>query len=125
MFDITSLAPFLGLFGPVVTSLGSAIAQRIAPTQVRATSVADQVALDGSTIAMLKAKGDLENGGGSTYPWVWAIIKLQRPVVLALIIVLYVYQEGFTPAGSSDSVSNAFQFVGSWLFSERFIGKSK
>ena len=122
MIDLTSLVPFLGAFGPIVAGLGSALAQRIAPTSVRATSVEDQVKLDNSAVEMIKAKADAENGGGETYPWVWAIIKLQRPAILALITLVYIYQEATLGAASS-TMADAFQFVGSWLFSERFIIK--
>ncbi len=125
MIDLSALVPYMGVFGPIVSGLGNAVAQRIAPTSVKATSVADQVALDNSAIAMLKAKGDIENGGGDTYPWVWAIIKLQRPIILAIITITYIAEEMLNPKGASDSVANAFQFVGSWLFSERFMLKGK
>lgn len=121
MTILTALLPFTGVLGPIVQQITGALVQHIAPTEVRATSVDDYVKMKNADNETAKVRADLENGGGATYPWVWAILKLQRPVILAVVVGLWSYQELSNPGGSTDIVKQAAGFAMSWLFCERFI----
>ena len=120
-FDISALLPFTGVFGPIVQQLSGALIQHIAPTEIKATSVDDYVKMKQADNETAKVRADLENGGGATYPWVWMIIKLQRPIVILIIASLYVLEELTQPSGVTSTVQQAFGFAMSWLFCERFV----
>ncbi len=120
MSILDALLPFTGVLGPIVQQITGALVQHIAPTEVRAPSVDDYVKMKQADNETAKVRADLENGGGATYPWVWAILKMQRPVILAVVVTLWAYQETLA-GGSTDIVKQAAGFAMSWLFCERFI----
>jgi hypothetical protein len=120
-FDLTALLPFSGVFGPIVQQLSGALIQHIAPSEVKATSVADYVEMKKADNETAKVRADLENGGGQTYPWVWAVLKMQRPTVVMIVMALWVLQELTSPSGATSVVQQSAGFVISWLFCERFV----
>jgi fucose permease len=110
MFDPVTM---LAMFGPTIVRAFEGLYQRyIAPDAVKATTVADAVALENAETEKLKVITQADTGG-ETYKWVEAIRKLQRPVVVFATLAAFLYN----PA--QVSVSEIFQTVMWYLFGER------
>lgn len=111
----------LATLGPLAVELGkSAISRWIAPDTFKPTNVADWLAMRQADVSMFKA---MNEAGGSTpsYPWVEAIVRLQRPFVGAVALGTWAALELSSPNGASASVSNFAAAVGFYLFGDRTL----
>ena len=120
MFDPATL---LAAGVPLVSHLGGAVIDIVknhfAPDEVKPSNVDEYVQLSNAKIALFKAMNDV---GGTSYPWVEAIIKLQRPLVVSVIILVWGWMH-LTTASTVDtgSIDNAAGIVGSFLFADRSL----
>lgn len=112
MFDPITL---LAALAPVVVKAGEAVVQRfIAPTSVKPTCVADLVTLQGLENERFRILQDADKGG-EAYPWVEAVRKLQRPVVVFSTLGAFLYDP------TNVTVSAMFSCVMFYLFGERVM----
>lgn len=116
MFEpITALAAF----APVLVKAGEAVVQRfIAPDAVKPTSIADVVALQGLENDRFRILQDADRGG-DTYQWVEAVRKLQRPLVVFVLLGAFVHDP------ENVTVSLMFSSVTFYLFGERIMKGGK
>jgi hypothetical protein len=118
MFDPATLlaagVPLLSHFGGAVIDI---FKNKFAPDDIKPTNVAEFVQLSDQRIKMFTA---MNNIGGATYEWVEAIIKLQRPLVVAVIIITWGYEHGMGVADTA-GIDNAAGIVGSFLFADRTL----
>lgn len=105
---------------PLLTDGGKAlidiIKARFAPDELRPTSVADAVQLADVKIRLFQA---MNAPGGESYPWVEAIIKLQRPLVVAVIMAIWA--QANLSGGDTAAADNAASAVGFYLFADRTL----
>lgn len=112
MFDpVTMLAALM----PSALKLGDALVQRfIVPDKIKPASVAEAVQLaqvENERIKLIQGA----DSAGATYPWVEAVRKLQRP------IVVFVTMGAFVANPANEVVANLFGCVMWYLFGERFL----
>lgn len=117
MFDpITLLTASI----PLLTEGGKALIDiaknKFAPDAIRPTNVAELIQMQQSQIQLYTAMNSI---GGQSYEWVEAIIKLQRPLVVAVIMAIWAYQH--TIGGDTASADNAAAAVGFYLFADRTL----
>jgi hypothetical protein len=121
MFDPISL---LTAIIPLATDAGKAAIQRwIAPDNVKPLTVADHVAMRNADIELFKAMNDA-GGSNASYPWVEAVIRLQRPFVVVCVLGGWGIAHG---AGVLDTsaVDNMAAAIGFYLFADRTLFYAK
>lgn len=116
MFDpITMLAAI----APVVVEAGKAAVQRwIAPDQVKALTVEDALKLKEHDLKFFTTLTQADQGG-DTYPWVEAIRKLQRPMVVVAVLFTWSYLHLTGTGTETTMVDNMTSAVGFYLFGDR------
>jgi len=116
MDPITLAAALLPLIGKLSDSL---INRFIAPKDFKPATVEDAVKLADLELKKFEA---MNNVGGTqiSYPWVAAIVQLQRPAVVGFVLLAAGWQ--VVNAGEvSAFVQNALGIVGSYLFMDRTL----
>lgn len=117
MFDPISLLT-AGI--PLLTAGGQAVIDivknKYAPDAIRPSNVGEAVQLQESQIKLYTAMNSI---GGQSYQWVEAIIKLQRPLVVVVIMAIWA-QQHMTGADTT-AVDNAAAAVGFYLFADRTL----
>lgn len=115
----------LAAFGPLLVDLGKgAIARWIAPDTFKPASVAEWLQMRASDTELFKAMNDA-GAGGTSYPWVEAIVRLQRPCVAAVALGTWAWQELTMPTGATPAAANFAAAVGFYLFGDRTLFHSK
>lgn len=110
----------LAAFGPLAVELGKGLIQRfVAPDSFKPTSVAEWLQMRTSDLEMFKAMQD--TGAGTSFPWVEAVVKLQRPFVAALALGTWALQELTMPGGATPACANFASAVGFYLFGDRTL----
>lgn len=124
MDPLTVLATFL----PVLVKGGQAAVSRwLAPKEFRPSTIEEWTAMQANQLEWFKAL-QAAGGSGATYPWVEAIVRLQRPFVVAVIFGVWAavhvgLRLHFLDAAGLPiaAVDNAMAVVGFYLFGDRTI----
>ena len=83
-------------------------------------TVADYTALADSEVKKLTALASLDKSDGPSYPWVNATRQMQRPIVIAIVAVVWGYGALFNmPTDAFNLVSQMASAVFFFLFGER------
>lgn len=117
MFDpITMLAAL----APVVVEAGKAAVQKwMAPDQVKPLNVDDLLKVKQFDLEYFRAVTQADQGG-ETYPWVEAIRKLQRPFVVAAVLMTWAWLHLSNQTGVDvGTVDNMASVIGFYLFGDR------
>lgn len=110
----------LAALGPILGRAANAAVDRwISRGDVKAATVAEAVELSRLRIEEFRALNDA-GAQGDTYPWVNAIIRLQRPLIVVAIGALALWQVA-TVGDVSPAVQNALGAVGAYLFMDRTL----
>lgn len=110
----------LGALGPLLGKLGNAAIDRwVKPDEFKPATVDDVEKLARIEIDRFKAINEA-GGPQPSYPWVAAIIQLQRPAVVAGLFAMAGIQIA-TRGDVSDFIANALGIVGSYLFMDRTL----
>jgi len=113
----------LAAFAPLAVDLGkSLIAKFVAPENFKPATIEQYVQVKQLDLDMFKA---LNEAGGSnpSYLWVEAIIRLQRPLVVAIALGIWAWSHSYgTP---SSEVDNFAAIVGFYLFGDRTMFYAK
>jgi hypothetical protein len=113
----------LAAFGPLLVDLGkSAIARWVAPDTFRPTTVAEWLQMRQADVDLFKAMNDA-GGAGQSWPWVEAIVRLQRPAVAAVALTVWAWSR--TYGVPSPEVDNFAATVGFYLFGDRTLFHSR
>lgn len=113
----------LAAFAPLAVDLGkSLIAKFVAPENFKPATIEQYVQVKQLDLDMFKA---LNEAGGSnpSYLWVEAIVRLQRPLVVAIALGIWAWSHSYgTP---SSEVDNFAAIVGFYLFGDRTMFYAK
>ena len=112
MDPLTLLTGLIPVAGHVIDALTNRF---IAPEKLVPATVDDYIKMKNADIDAFKA---MNNIGGSTYMWVEAIIKLQRPIVVIGVLSGCLAMH-LLNLGNTDVLDNALGAVGSYLFMDR------
>ncbi len=113
----------LAILGPVAVDLSKSIISRfIAPAELKPANVDEYVKMRELDMNMFKTMNEA-GGSNSSYPWVEAIVRLQRPAVAAVVLLTWAY---LTAAGiASEAVNNFAAAIGFYLFGDRTLFYSR
>ena len=114
----------LAAFAPLVLDLGKGlIARFVAPDTFKPASVTEWLQMRTSDIELFKVMNEA-GGAGTSYPWVEAIVKLQRPAVAAITLGVWAWSHAAGVADTS-SVDNFAGAIGFYLFGDRTLFHAK
>jgi hypothetical protein len=109
----------LAALGPLAVDLGkSLIARFIAPEEFKPATIEQYAQMRQLDLDMFKAMNEA-GGSNQSYPWVEAIIRLQRPTVVAVVLLTWAYL--MLIGQSSDAVNNFASAIGFYLFGDRTL----
>jgi hypothetical protein len=116
MFDPVTI---LAALGPLAVDLGKSLINRyVAPDVFKPATIDDYTKMRSLDLEMFKAMNDA-GGSNQSYPWVEAIVRMQRPFVAAVVLATWA---GMTITGqSSESVNNFAAAIGFYLFGDRTL----
>ncbi len=113
----------LAALGPLAVDLGKSLISRfIAPDQFKPANIDEYVKMRQTDLDMFTA---MNNAGGAnpSYPWVEAIVRLQRPLIGAVVMATWAYSRLYgTPSPAVDNFAAA---IGFYLFGDRTLFYSK
>ena len=113
----------LAAFAPLAVDFGkSLIAKFVAPENFKPATIEQYTEMKKLDIDMFKA---LNSAGGSnpSYMWVEAIVRLQRPLVVAIALGAWAYTH--LSGNPSSEVDNFAAIVGFYLFGDRTMFYAK
>lgn len=108
----------LAALAPLAVDLGKAAIGRFIGSDFKPANVSDYLAIQRAEIDKFNA---LNNAGGAnpSYPWVEAIVRLQRPTVGALVLGVWAYSTVY--GVPSESIDNFAAAIGFYLFGDRTL----
>lgn len=109
----------LAALGPLAVDLGKSLISRfVAPNEMKPANVDEYLKMRQCDMEMFKAMNDA-GGANPSYPWVEAIVRLQRPFVAMIVLVTWA---GLTAYGQgSETVNNFAAAIGFYLFGDRTL----
>jgi hypothetical protein len=111
----------LAMLGPLAVDLGKSLIGRfINGDGFKPASIADWLAMRQSDVDLFKAMNEAGGGSGG-YPWVDAVVRLQRPFVAAVALGVWGWQETTLPGGATAAAANFAAAVGFYLFGDRTL----
>lgn len=118
------MEPFtiLAAIAPLLVDAGKALIGKFIGDNFKPASISEWITMQKADIERFQA---INNAGGSnvSYPWVEAIIRLQRPLVAAVALGTWAYTRTYgTP---SDAVDNFAAVIGFYLFGDRTLFYAK
>lgn len=114
----------LTVFAPVVMDGAKALIGRFTGNKPAIVTTDDYAKVQDADIRKLEAIAKLDVPAGETYRWVNAVRSMQRPVVVASVLLAWVYVV-VTDSAQIDNVSNLASAVFFYLFGERGLGYIK
>lgn len=108
----------LAALAPLLVDGGKALIGRFIGSDFKPANVADYLAIQKAEIDKFTAL-NAAGGANASYPWVEAIVRLQRPVVGALVLGVWAWSA--TYGVPSDSIDNFAAAIGFYLFGDRTL----
>lgn len=107
----------LAALGPVaVEAVKAAINRWVTPDTFKPANVGEWLQMRAADLDQFRAI-NAAGAEGESFPWVHAVIKLQRPIVVASTLAVWVWSR--TAGEPSDAIDNAVSVVSFYLFGER------
>ena len=107
----------LAALGPVaVEAVKAAINRWVTPDTFKPANVGEWLQMRAADLDQFRAI-NAAGAEGESFPWVHAVIKLQRPIVVASTLMVWVWSR--TAGVPSDAIDNAVSVVSFYLFGER------
>lgn len=107
----------LAALGPVaVEAVKAAINRWVTPDSFKPANVGEWLQMRAADLDQFRAI-NAAGAEGESFPWVHAVIKLQRPIVVASTLAVWVWSR--TAGEPSDAIDNAVSVVSFYLFGER------
>ena len=109
----------LAALGPLAVDLGKSLISRfVAPAEFKPATVDDYVKMRELDLRMFEAMNGA-GGSNASYPWVEAIVRLQRPVVAGIVLCTWAGME--LNGSATDTVANFAAAIGFYLFGDRTL----
>lgn len=113
----------LAAFGPLAVDLGKSLISRfVAPNEMKPANVDEYIKMRQCDLDMFKAMNEA-GGTNPSYPWVEAVIRLQRPAVAGAAIGTWTVLHFM--GVSSPEVDNFAAAIGFYLFGDRTLFYAK
>ncbi|HWP19780.1 MAG TPA: hypothetical protein VNO84_11675 [Burkholderiaceae bacterium] len=113
----------LAALGPLAVDAGKAlIARFIAPDTFKPATVAEWLQMRASDVELFRVMNEA-GGSNPSYPWVEAVVRLQRPAVVVCTMGLWAYCR--VANIDAPTVDNFAAAVGFYLFGDRTLFYSK
>jgi len=113
----------LAALGPLAVDLGKSLISRfVAPDQFKPATIEQYTQMRQLDLEMFKAMNDA-GGSNASYAWVEAIVRLQRPTVVAMVLMVWAYL--MTTGQSMEAVNNFASAIGFYLFGDRTLFYTK
>ncbi len=110
---------------PILVDAGkSAVNRWLTPDVYKPANVTEYAEMRKTDIEFFTA---LNNAGGTnvSYPWVEAIIKLQRPTVAAIVLLVWAYAHSTGNIPDTSGIDNFASAIGFYLFGDRTLFYSR
>ena len=109
----------LAALGPLAVDLGKSLIGRFIQADVyKPTNIGEYTQMRNTDLEMFKAMNNV-GAGGSTYPWVEAVVRLMRPSVGAIVLGTWSFM--MITWQDSAAVNNFASAVGFYLFGDRTL----
>lgn len=109
----------LAALGPLAVDLGKSLIGRFIQTDVyKPTNIAEYTQMRTVDLEMFKAMNNA-GSGGTTYPWVEAVVRLMRPAVGAIVLGTWSFM--MLSGQENPAVNNFASAVGFYLFGDRTL----
>lgn len=114
------MEPFtiLAALAPLLVDAGKSLIGKFIGDNFKPANITDWVTMQNADIARFTAINSAA-GSASSYPWVEAIIRLQRPAVAAIALGTWAYTR--TYGVPSEAVDNFAAVIGFYLFGDRTL----
>jgi len=113
----------LAALGPLAVDLGKSLISRfVAPDTFKPATIEQYTQMRQLDLDMFKAMNDA-GGANPSYPWVEAIVRLQRPAVVVIVLVTWSYM--MLDGKSMETINNFAAAIGFYLFGDRTLFYSK
>ena len=110
----------LAAFGPLAVKLGeSLISKFVAPDTFKPSTIDDYVRMKELDVRLFES---INNAGGTnpSYPWVEAVVRMQRPAIAVAVIGTWSVCK-FTGWNCGVEVDNFAAAIGFYLFGDRTL----
>jgi hypothetical protein len=115
----------LAALGPLAVDLGKTLINRwVGKDGYTPRSFDEWSRMRQADIDLFRAMNDA-GAAGVAFPWVEAVIKLQRPAVVAVALLTWAAQSLLQPGGATAEVANFASSVGFYLFGDRTLFYSR
>lgn len=109
----------LAAIAPLGVDLGKALISKFfGQAEFKPASVDDWLKMRGFDLDLFKAMNDA-GGANPSYPWVEAVVRLQRPAVAGVALIVWGWSH--TIGTPSDAINNFASAVGFYLFGDRTL----
>ena len=117
--EIIDPITILAALGPLAVDLGKSLIGRFIQTDVyKPTNIGEYTQMRNTDLEMFKAMNNA-GGGGTTYPWVEAVVRLMRPAVGAIVLGTWSFM--MLTGQENPAVNNFASAVGFYLFGDRTL----
>ena len=117
--EIIDPITILAALGPLAVDLGKSLIGRFIQTDVyKPTNIGEYTQMRQTDLAMFQAMKNA-GGGGTTYPWVEAVVRLMRPAVGAIVLGTWSFM--MLTGQENPAVNNFASAVGFYLFGDRTL----
>lgn len=113
----------IALFGPAIKDGLSAVVKKwTGDAGSKPANVGEFIQLQDAETRALEARAKIGDTEGETYQWVIAAIKLQRPLIVYLTMIVYLFMaaKGAGTEEARATVANFAAVIVFWLFGERY-----
>ncbi len=108
----------LSAFAPLLVQAGKAMINKwLGETNFKPATIEEYTKIKDKDLELYKAINEA-GGNNPSYPWVEAIVRLQRPFVVACVLLVWAYVH-YLAWEDTESIDNAAAVVAFYLFGER------
>lgn len=110
----------LAAFAPLLIDLGKAAIGKFIGANYKPANMAEYLQMQRADVERFSA---INNAGGAnpSYPWVEAIVRLQRPFVAAAVLGTWAYAHTTGTLTDTTTIDNAASIVSFYLFGDRTL----
>jgi hypothetical protein len=115
----------LAAFAPVLVDAAKGLIGKFIGSDFKPANVADWIAMQRADVDRFKALNEA-GGANPSYPWVEAIIRLQRPIYGGCVLIVWGYSQlTAAPLADLSAINNFAGAIGFYLFGDRTLFHAK